>query len=89
MRDIRARSDDVPGRRRARLNDNSLRRDVAASATCRSCGPNWTRTTPGALLALAVLPFAGVFWWGFALPFGPVAAVPEVVLIVLNWRSLR
>ena len=36
-----------------------------------------------------MLPFAGVFWWGFALPFGPLIAVPEVVLIVLNWRSLR
>jgi hypothetical protein len=39
--------------------------------------------------ALAVLPFAGIFWWGFALPFGPVFAIPEVALILLNRRSLR
>lgn len=49
----------------------------------------WGGRTSGALLALAVLPFAGVFWWGFALPFGPVFAVAEVILILLNWRALR
>jgi hypothetical protein len=49
----------------------------------------WSGHRSGAVLALAVLPFAGTFWWGFALPFGPVIAIPEIALILLNWRSLR
>jgi len=49
----------------------------------------WGGHRSGAALALALVPFAGVFWWGFALPFGPVFAVPEIALILLNWRSLR
>jgi hypothetical protein len=49
----------------------------------------WGGHRSGAVLALAVLPFAGLFWWGFALPFGPLIAVPEIVLILINWRSLR
>jgi hypothetical protein len=49
----------------------------------------WGGHRGGAVLALAVLPFAGLFWWGFALPFGPVFAIPEVALILVYWRSLR
>jgi hypothetical protein len=49
----------------------------------------WGGHRGGAVLALAVLPFAGLFWWGFALPFGPVFAIPEVALILLYWRTLR
>jgi hypothetical protein len=49
----------------------------------------WGGHRSGAVLALAVLPFAGLFWWGFALPFGPVFAIPEVALILLYWRTLR
>jgi hypothetical protein len=49
----------------------------------------WGAHLFGAVLALALLPFAGLFWWGFALPFGPVFAIPEVALILLNWRNLR
>jgi hypothetical protein len=49
----------------------------------------WGGHRSGAVLALAVLPFAGLFWWGFALPFGPVFAIPEVALVLLYWRTLR
>jgi hypothetical protein len=58
-------------------------------AECVAGGLLWGGQRSGAVLALAVLPFAGLFWWGFALPFGPVSAFPEIVLILLNWRSLR
>jgi len=49
----------------------------------------WQQYRSGAVLALAVLPFAALFWWGFALPFGPVFAIPEIALILINWRSMR
>ena len=60
-----------------------------ASAECAAGWLLWGGHRSGAVLALAILPFAGVFWWGFALPFGPVFALPEIALILLNWRSLR
>jgi len=58
-------------------------------AECLAGALLWGGHRGGAVLALAVLPLAGAFWWGFALPFGPIMAIPEVVLILLNWRSLR
>jgi hypothetical protein len=62
---------------------------LAGVVECAAGWLLWRGHRSGAVLALAVLPFAGVFWWGFALPFGPVFAIPEVALILLNWRSLR
>jgi hypothetical protein len=58
-------------------------------AECAAGWLLWGGHRSGAVLALALLPFAGAFWWGFALPFGPVFALPEIALILLNWRSLR
>jgi hypothetical protein len=58
-------------------------------AECAAAWLLWGGHRSGAVLALAILPFAGVFWWGFALPFGPVLALLEVALILVNWRSLR
>jgi len=49
----------------------------------------WRGSKAGAILAFAQLPAAGVFWWGFALPFGPIFALISTVLILLNWGSLR
>lgn len=49
----------------------------------------WGGHKSGAWLALALLPFGAVFWWGFALPFGPVFALARTVLIVISWRSLK
>jgi len=49
----------------------------------------WGGHRSGAVVALLVLPFAGLFWWGFALPFGPLMAIPEIALILIYWRSLR
>ena len=49
----------------------------------------WGGRKRGAWLALALLPFGAVFWWGFALPFGPVFALARTILIVISWRSLK
>lgn len=49
----------------------------------------WTGRVAGGILALALLPFGAVYWWGFALPYPPLAAIVTTVLIVLRWKSLR
>ncbi len=49
----------------------------------------WSESTTGAILALALIPFGAVFWWGFALPIPPIFAVVRTLLLVLSWRSLR
>ncbi len=49
----------------------------------------WGGSKVGAILALAVLPLGVIFWWGFALPFGPIIAAVSTVLIVLCWSALR
>ncbi len=48
----------------------------------------WGADKIGAILALALLPFGAVFWWGFALPIPPILAIVRTVLIVLNWQQL-
>ncbi|WP_020525006.1 hypothetical protein [Catelliglobosispora koreensis] len=49
----------------------------------------WRGHRSGAYLALALLPFGALFWWGFALPFGPVFALARTILIFIGWSSLR
>jgi hypothetical protein len=48
----------------------------------------WDGSKAGAILALALLPAGALFWWGFALPFGPILAVLRTLLIVIRWESL-
>lgn len=48
----------------------------------------WGGSKAGAILALALLPAGALFWWGFALPFGPILAVLSTILIVIRWQSL-
>jgi hypothetical protein len=43
----------------------------------------WRDATVAPWLALALLPVEGVFWIGFALPFGPVLGAVRTVLVVL------
>ena len=43
----------------------------------------------GAALELVLLGLSVIFWYGFALPFGPLAGVPEFILLLLAWGSLR
>jgi hypothetical protein len=49
----------------------------------------WGGSRAGAILALALLPAGAIFWWGFALPFGPIFAVIGTALIVLGWQGLK
>ena len=48
----------------------------------------WQGRMSGALLAVAVLPAGGLFWWGFDLPYPPVLAVVRTLLIAASWRAL-
>jgi hypothetical protein len=49
----------------------------------------WRGYKVGAILALALVPAGAIFWWGFALPFGPIFALVRTILILLSWQSLR
>jgi hypothetical protein len=49
----------------------------------------WGGYLSGGILALALLPVAGLFWWGFALPIPPVFAIVWTILILTNWQALR
>jgi len=49
----------------------------------------WGGSKVGAILSLALLPAGAIFWWGFALPFGPIFALLRTILILLSWQSLR
>lgn len=49
----------------------------------------WGGHKSGAVLALVLVPFGAIFWWGFALPIPPIFALVRTVLILLSWQSLR
>jgi hypothetical protein len=48
----------------------------------------WDGHTSGAILALAVVPFGAIYWWGFALPIPPLFAIARTALIIVGWESL-
>ena len=43
----------------------------------------------GAVLVLVLLGLSAIFWYGFAVPFGPVFGLPQVVLVAMVWSSLH
>ncbi len=43
----------------------------------------------GAVLALILLGLSVIFWYGFALPFGPLAGLIELALLLFAWRGLH
>jgi len=43
----------------------------------------------GAVLQLVLLSLSAIFWYGFAVPFGPVFGLPQVVLVAMVWSSLH
>jgi hypothetical protein len=49
----------------------------------------WGGHKSGAILALGLLPPGAIYWWGFALPFGPIFAILRTILILLSWQSLK
>ena len=48
----------------------------------------WHSRIDGAVLELILLGLSAIFWYGFALPLGPVGGVLELVLLALAWKSL-
>ena len=43
----------------------------------------------GAVLQLVLLGLSALFWYGFALPLGPVVGLPQLALLALAWKQLR
>lgn len=49
----------------------------------------WNSRMDGAILELILIGLSAIFWYGFALPFGPPVGVAQIVLIILLWSSFR
>ena len=49
----------------------------------------WNSRMDGAILEFVLLGLSTIFWYGFALPFGPPIGVIQIVLFVLCWGSLK
>lgn len=43
----------------------------------------------GAILELLLLGMSAIFWYGFALPIGPILGISQVVLLAFAWGALR
>jgi hypothetical protein len=41
----------------------------------------------GALLQLILLGVSAIFWYGFAVPYGPLLGIPQVMLIAGAWNT--
>lgn len=48
----------------------------------------WNGRLDGAVLQLILLGVSTVFWYGFAVPYGPILGIPQVVLIAMVWPDL-
>jgi len=59
---------------------------LVCAAECHAGRLLWRRERAGGTLALALLPVETVFWVGFSLPYGPVAAAARTALVL---RYLR
>jgi hypothetical protein len=49
----------------------------------------WNTRMDGAVLEVILLGLSAIFWFGFALPLGPLLGIIQVVLLALAWGSLR
>jgi hypothetical protein len=49
----------------------------------------WNSRLDGAVLELILLGLSTMFWYGFALPFGPLLGITQVVLLALVWGTLH
>lgn len=48
----------------------------------------WGSHRSGGILAMLLLAPGALYWWGFDLPYPPIAATVRTILIVLGWSSL-
>ena len=60
---------------------------LVCALECVAGWMHWSGGRSGAVLAL--LPIEGLFWYGFALSFGPVFAAVRTVLILIAWSWLH
>ena len=49
----------------------------------------WGARMDGAVLELILLGLSAIFWYGFALPLGPILGVIQVILLALSWGTLN
>ena len=49
----------------------------------------WQSKRDGAVLELILLGLSVIFWYGFALPLGPLVGITQAVLLALAWSNLR
>jgi hypothetical protein len=49
----------------------------------------WNCRKDGAVLGLVLIWPSAIFWYGFALPLGPLLGIAEVVLVIVIWRTLN
>ena len=48
----------------------------------------WQARVDGAILEIILLGLSAIFWYAFALPFGPVGGVIQIILLAFVWKSL-
>jgi len=48
----------------------------------------WHSRMDGAVLGVILLGLSTIFWYGFALPLGPLLGIVELVLLAIVWRTL-
>jgi hypothetical protein len=48
----------------------------------------WKGQPAGAVLALMLIVPGAVYWWGFDLPYPPILAAIQAILIVFGWSGL-
>jgi hypothetical protein len=48
----------------------------------------WQARLDGAILEIILLGLSAIFWYAFALPFGPIGGVAVAVLLALAWSRL-
>lgn len=49
----------------------------------------WNLRIDGALLQLMLLGVSAIFWYGFAVPYGPLLGIPQAILITFAWSGFR
>jgi hypothetical protein len=49
----------------------------------------WKVRLDGAVLQLVLLGVSAIFWYGFAVPYGPLLGIPQITLIALAWGNLK
>lgn len=48
----------------------------------------WNGHKAGGILALILLIPGAIYWWGFDLPYPPIAAIIRTIFILINWSLL-